>query len=37
LLSGILGLFVGSFTVVAIEAYKKIRTDVINLNSNCRK
>jgi hypothetical protein len=31
-LASILGLLVGSFTVVAIEAYKKMRTKVINLN-----
>jgi hypothetical protein len=37
MLSSILGLFVGSFTIVAIEAYKKIRSDGKSLNSNCRK
>jgi hypothetical protein len=37
LLSSILGLFVGSFTVVGIEAYKKIRSNVINLKFNCKK
>ncbi|HMG39618.1 MAG TPA: hypothetical protein VK566_10610, partial [Nitrososphaeraceae archaeon] len=36
LLSSILGLFVGSFTVVGIEAYKKIRSSAIDLKFNCR-
>jgi hypothetical protein len=36
LLSSILGLLIGSFTVVAIEGYK-IRTNLANLNSNFRK
>jgi hypothetical protein len=36
-LSSIFGLFVGSFTVVAIEAYKKIRIGVTNLKFNCRR
>jgi len=35
-LSSILGLFVGSFTVVGIEAYKKIRSSAIDLKFNCR-
>jgi hypothetical protein len=37
LLSSILGLIVGSFTVVAIEGYRKVRADVTNVKFNYRK
>jgi hypothetical protein len=37
LLAIILGLLVGSFTLVGIEAYKKIRAGVTNLKFDCRK
>jgi hypothetical protein len=36
LLASILGLFVGSFTLVGIEAYKKIRSNDINQKSKSR-
>jgi hypothetical protein len=36
LLSSILGLLVGSFTVVAIEAYRKIRSTSINVKTKCK-